>query len=579
MRNRKGTVLPMFAIAAVVVLLSFPAAAQDTPSSGSVSQTSTTSSPNATMNLSAPSSFDQVVDRVVERERAFNEQMRTLQPLVETYIQTLSPDHELGLVPAGDSYFLGRLDLNNNGVQDHSFLETPKGGHAFFAKLTRPYVPRFLPRGFAQMALLDTNFDRSKYEFTFVRREFLGEIRCLAIDVRPKKDSGNGRFIGRIWVEDQDYNIVRFNGTYGPNRRPAHYFHFDSWRLNMRPGMWLPAYIYSEESHIDLGPESNISFKSQTRLWGYDLQRTARNEEFTQIVVDTPQSIHDQTENAQDATPVESERLWERQAEDNAIERMQKVGLLAPEGEVDKVLQTVANNLIVTNNLIIQPEVRTRVLLTLPLESFTIGHTIVLSRGLLDVLPDEASLAMVIAHELSHIALGHRLDTSLAFNDRMFFRDENTMGQLDFSHGPIEEEAADKKAMELLANSPYKDKLESSALFLKVLQARAPELKSLIRSHLGNNLTDGKSTVRMAALLQSAPQLEMRRTDQIAALPLGARVKLDPWSSRIELVKTKSVALTSASEKMPFEVTPFFPYLTRITNAGPDKMALAPAAK
>ena len=561
----------------VGVCVSTTAVFAQAPAAVGATPVSTTPASPETANLAAPSSFDQVIDRVVERERAFNEQMRGLQPLVETYIQTLSPDQELGLVPSGDSYFLGRLDLKN-GVEDHSFLEPPKGGKNFFAKLARPYVPRFLPRGFAQMALVDDEFDRSKYDFAFVRREFLGEVRCLVIDVQPRKGSGNGRFIGRLWVEDQEYNIVRANGTYGPIRRPAHYFHFDSWRLNMRPGLWLPAYIYSEESNIDLGPLRNLRFKAQTRLWGYDLQRAARNDEFTQIVVDAPQTVRDQSETAQDATPVESQRLWERQAEDNAVERMQKIGLLAPEGEVDKVLQTVANNLIVTNNLNIQPEVRTRVLLTLPLESFTIGHTIVVSRGLLDVLPDEASLAMVIAHELSHISLGHRLDTTLAFNDKMFFNDENTLERFDFSHDPTEEAAADKEAMQLLANSPYKDKLESSALFLKMLQTRAPDLKNLIRSHLGNNLADVKSsTVRMASLLQSAPQLEMRRTDQIAALPLGARVKLDPWTSRIELVKTKPVALTSAREKMPFEVTPFFPYLTRLSNPGAEKMALAPA--
>ena len=571
MRNWKGP----FLLIVVSVIWSLPVIAEDQPASAAP-QGSTIPASTSQMNLTAPSSFDQVVDRVVDRERAFNEQMRSLQPLVETYIQTVTPDHELGLVPSGDNYFLGRLNLKN-GVEDRSFLEAPKGAPGFFSRLTKPIAPHFLPRGFAQMAILDSNFDRTKYNFTFIRREFLGEVRCLVIDVQPKKNTGTGRFIGRVWVEDQDYNVVRFNGTYGPIRRPAHYFHFDSWRLNMRPGMWLPAYIYSEESHLDIGLVHDLRFKAQTRLWGYDLAHAARNEEFTQIVIDSPQTIHDQSETSQDATPVESQRMWERQAEDNAIERMQKVGLLAPEGEVDKVLQTVANNLIVTNNLTIQPEVRTRVLLTLPMESFTIGHTIVLSRGLLDVLPDEASLAMVIGHELSHISLGHRLDTTLAFNDKMFFNDENTMTQLDFSHDAVEEDAADKRALEMLASSPYKDKLESSALFLKVLQARSPDLKNLIRSHLGNNLTDGKSMVRMASLLQSAPQLEMRKTDQIAALPLGARIKLDPWSSRIEMVKTKPVALTSASEKMPFEVTPFFPYLTRITNRGAEKMALAPA--
>ena len=537
----------------------------------------TTPPTKAVLKPATPVSFEQVVDRIVERERGFNTRMRSLQPLVETYIQTLSPDHELGLIPAGDAYFLGRLDLKRGVIEDRSFLEKPQDERGFFSKLVKPFVPKFLPAGFAQMAIVDDNFDRSKYEFSFVRREFLGEIRCLAIDVQPKKDLGNGRFIGRIWVEDQDYNIVRFNGTYGPIRRPARYFHFDSWRLNMQPGLWLPAYIYSEESHIDLGPIKNLRFKSQTRLWGYDLSHAARNEEFTQIVIDTPQAVRDQSGTAQDATPVQGQRLWERQAEDNAIDRMEKVGLLAPEGEVDKIVQTVADNLIVTNNLTIQPEVRTRILLTLPLESFTIGHTIVLSRGLLDVLPDEASLATIIAHELSHIALGHRLDTSLAFNDRTFFKDENTLDKLDFSHDVVEEEAADNRAIEVLANSPYKDKLESSALFLKVLQIRAPDLKSLIRSHLGNKLAEGNSIVRMPSLLQASPQLEMRRTDQSAALPLGSRIKMDPWGSRIELVKSKPVALASPSEKMPFEVTPFFPYLTRFDSPTPEKMALAPA--
>ena len=203
-------------------------------------------------------------------------------------------------------------------------------------------------------------------------------------------------------------------------------------------------------------------------------------------------------------------------------------------------------------------------LLTSALESLTVGDTIVVSRGLLDVLPDEGALAMTLAHELSHIALGHRIDTKFAFNDRFFFPDENTFQRLDFSRNPSEEEAADRKAMELLENSPYKDKLANAGLFLKALETRAPELTSLIRPHLGNRMEDGK-TVRMAAVLSSAPQLEMQRIDQIAALPLGGRVKLDPWSNSLEMMKTKPVVLLSPQEKMPFEVTLFFPFLTRLS--------------
>ncbi len=211
-------------------------------------------------------------------------------------------------------------------------------------------------------------------------------------------------------------------------------------------------------------------------------------------------------------------------------------------------------------------------LLTAPLESFTIGHTIVVSRGLLDVLPDEASLAMILARELSHIALGHQMDTKFAFNDRMFFADEDTFSNLNFRRSRADEDAADKKALELLANSPYKDKLSNAGLFLKALQERAPDLKNLIQARLGAGLVSGK-TLRMAELLNTAPQLDERKKDQIAALPLGGRVKVDPWSNQTTLAKSKPVALLSAREKMPFEITPVFPYLTRIPNAGTEKVA------
>jgi len=217
------------------------------------------------------------------------------------------------------------------------------------------------------------------------------------------------------------------------------------------------------------------------------------------------------------------------------------------------------------------------VLLTAPLESFTIGHTIIISRGLLDVLPDEASLAMILSHELAHVVLGHRFDTQLAFNDRMFFPDEASFQNLAFRRSEKEEEAADAKALEMLKNSPYKDKLGSAGLFLKALQEKAPDLPNLLHSHLGNSIADRK-TIRMASLMATAPALESNRTDQIAALPLGGRIKVDPWSDQVEMAKGKPVALNSAREKMPFELTPPFPFLTRISAPGADKVALtAPA--
>jgi hypothetical protein len=513
-----------------------------------------------------------VLDHVVQREHLFMAQMRHMHPLVETYLQDLKNDQAGNPIPVKDRYFLGRLDMSD-GPEDVSFVGQPGFGRRMLNKMTGVYSLHFLPLGFAQMVVVDTDFQKRYYDFNFVRREFLGELRCLVIDVKPKEGQKIARFMGRIWVEDQDYNIVRFNGTYYPQPKVNFFFHFDSWRLNMRPGTWLPAYVYTEEANLKTGFSKTLHFKAQTRLWGYDLKGLGKNEEFTQILIDSPQSVKDQSDAAADASPVVAQRMWERQAEENAIERLQKIGLLAPSGEVDKILATVVNNLLVTNNIDLQGDVHSRVLLTAPLESFTIGHTIVISRGLLDVLPDEASLAMVLAHELSHIVLGHSFDTRLAFNDKLFFPDDETFRRLDFKRSSANEEAADIKALELLKNSNYKDKLTNAGLFLKALQEKAPELPNLIRPHLGNSFA-GSKTVRMSSLIASSPALDEKRLDQIAALPLGGRIKLDPWSDRVELSKAKPVALTAAREKMEFEITPVFPYLSRFSTGGAEKVAL-----
>jgi hypothetical protein len=302
------------------------------------------------------------------------------------------------------------------------------------------------------------------------------------------------------------------------------------------------------------------------------LKKSGKDDELTQIRVD---SVKDETASTQDASPLQAERVWQQQAEDNVVERLTSAGLLAPEGDVDKILQTVVNNLEVTNNIDLPRPVRTRVLLTAPLETFSVGNTIVISRGLVDVLPDEASLAAVLSHELAHIVLGHNLGSQYAFNDRMLFSDDTTYSNLGFRHIPEEEVAADKKALELLKNSPYAQKLDNVGLFLKMLQLRAGSLNALLTTHLGNPLATAGTVNRLSGLSTQGPALDLNKLDQIAALPLGGRIKINPWDDKAEMVKTAPVAITSARDKMPFEVTPFYPRLARF-GAGAAQQGAAP---
>src|SRR5438309_7610319 len=352
----------------------------------------------------------EVVDKIIAQEQAEVQALRQYSPIVETYIQMLRPSKDLGTVPNGDKYFLGRADLAN-GVELVPLVTGTRTKHNMFGGLGSFFSMQFLPRGFLQMIYIDTNgFDKQHYKFEYARREFLGEVRCLVFDLTPARENDRGRFEGRIWVEDQGFHIVRFNGAYQRPSKASYFFHFESWRIFSGDSQWLPAYIYSEESDLRYGMARKLMFKAQVRLWGYDLNqvRVRREQELNKVLVEARTPVKDQTNTANDYSPIQEQRLWERQAEDNIADRMEKLGVLAPRGDVDKVLETVVNNLEVTNNLDIEPEMRCRVLMTSTLESFDIGHTIVLSRGLIDVLPDEASLATILAMELSHVVLGHR---------------------------------------------------------------------------------------------------------------------------------------------------------------------------
>ena len=517
----------------------------------------------------APTTMDQVVNLFIEREHGLIKVLSTRTPVVETYLQNLTNDAQLGPVPSTDHYFLGRMDMGEEVDRKDYLKEEQKGmQERLLGGVQKLWKMQYQPMGFSWMVYADrTDFDREHYDFRYVRREFLGDVRCLVFDVTPKPKSGRGRFLGRVWVEDQGYNIVRLNGTYAPAPRNSYFFHMDSWRLNLIPGYWVPSYIYSEEGDFSAGAKNKLAFKAQTRIWGYDLKKGGKDDELTQIRVD---SVTDESAAAQDASPLQAERVWQQQAEDNVVERLTSAGLLAPEGDVDRILQTVVNNLEVTNNIDLPRPVRTRVLLTSPLETFSVGNTIVISRGLVDVLPDEASLAAVLSHELAHIVLGHNLGSKYAFNDRMLFSDEGTYQNLGFKHIPEEETSADKKAIDLLKNSPYAQKLDNVGLFLKALQTRTPQLQALLTTHLGNPLAENGTVNRLSALSTMGPALDNNKLDQIAALPLGGRVKINPWNDKAEMVKAAPVAITSARDKMPFEVTPFYPRLSRFGgNAAP----------
>jgi hypothetical protein len=525
-----------------------------------------------------------LVDRAIGQEKVLIQAIRKRTPLVETYIQNTKPDVKLYMVPVEDQYMLSRVDFAK-GFVDKSFsdrsVKSEKGAKGFFkgsldamlglSKALGLEKFTYNPNGFMQMMFLDpTGFDKNHYVFSYVRHEFLGTVRTAVFDVHPKV-KGMGRFFGRIWIEDQDGNVVRFNGTYtGPNEEDSskYYFHFDSWRMNVQPGEWLPVAVYVEETTRIEG-EKTVGLKAQTHFWGYSLKLPTRDSENVSVKVD---DAVDNSQDSQDVGPLQASRAWVTQAENNVIDRLVEAGLVAPlnpdpNGYEHKILDQIVINLQVPNNLAFTDQIHTRILLTTTIETTTVGNTILISKGLIDSLPNEAAMASVVAMELAHIAMGHHIDTRYAFNDRLMFPDTATFQRIDMYHTDHDNAEAAKRAMEYLNASLYKDQLADAGLFYAQLVDREKPLKQLNSPKLGDSLLRPDGAPWMADLQHMSPKLNWDDLAQRPANPLGFWLKTDPWDDKVHQLNAKIYAYMNPRDKMPFEVTPIFFKLQRYDAA------------
>ena len=302
-----------------------------------------------------------LIDKAIVREKEVIKVVKERAPLVETYIQNMKPDPVFLQVPESDEHHLARVDfakvINDDTYKENKGnFEAKKSKMSFFKNsfgalggISNSLRLTFHESGFVQMILMDSNsFDREHYTFTFIRNDFLGNIPTAVFDVQPISGKREyGRFFGRIWVETRDGNVVRFNGDFaGSIETMKEFYHFDSWRTNVQPGLWLPTSFYVEESDPK-SPESTLKFKAINYVWGYVLRVPAGDAENTSLEVVNAQDV---SNDAPDLSPLGAQREWVQQAEDNVIERLFQAGLLDAPSDFDQTLEALANNILVYNN-------------------------------------------------------------------------------------------------------------------------------------------------------------------------------------------------------------------------------------
>lgn len=527
-----------------------------------------------------------LIDKAIQREKEVIKTVKDRAPLVETYIQTMRPDSVLGQVPDSDQHFLGRVEFNkiigdnaykmnpstSKGTSNDGKLGFFKHSTSFLTGLGGSLHLTFHESGFVQMLLMDSNsFNRQTYNFGFVRNDFLGNTPTAVFDVTPSgsksllKDKAYGRFFGRIWIETRNGNVVRFNGDFaGGVENQKEFYHFDSWRTNVQPDLWLPTSFYVEESD----PKSvsrTLKFKAINHVWGYVLKVPAKESENTSLDV---VGATDVSNDAQDVSPLGAQRAWVQQAEDNVVERLFQAGLLDAPSEFDKTLEALAGNILAYNNITLSRPIRCRTLLTEPLESIAVGNTIIISKSLLDttavITQDGAqqmgNLNAILAFQIAHIILAHRLDTKFAFNDRLLFPTNSVFTRIPMHHTDADNAAAAKKAIELLGAKELVDGQQYFGLYLQQLQQRVKALRALNEPMLGDGLvkSDTDPTFWLAAVMAKGVKLDQNNLKQQAAMPLSSFLRFDPWTDQVIPIHASFEPLLTAADKMPFEVEPVY---------------------
>ncbi|HLL15098.1 MAG TPA: hypothetical protein VK388_08540 [Pyrinomonadaceae bacterium] len=93
------------------------------------------------------------------------------------------------------------------------------------------------------------------YNINYVGKEKIDELNLHVFDVAPKvtpdpKKTKERFFKGRIWVDDQDLQIVKVRGKSIPEKKNSRYPTFDTYREQIDGKFWFPTYTYADEELV-----------------------------------------------------------------------------------------------------------------------------------------------------------------------------------------------------------------------------------------------------------------------------------------------------------------------------------------
>ncbi|HTF66859.1 MAG TPA: hypothetical protein VK638_29665 [Edaphobacter sp.] len=161
----------------------------------------------------------------------------------------------------------------------------------------------------------------------------------------------------------------------------------------------------------------------------------------------------------------------------------------------------------------------------------------------------------MLALELAHVQLGHRLNTRYAFSDRMMFANTQTYENIRLVHTAADNEAAAKLAHTYIPASLYADKIVSISAYYSVLHDASRRLPELTHGYLADSLLGPDGQPWLHGWLQNVSLKAAYQVPEKAPLPLSSALRVDPENDQLHQILPR-IGPSSPAEVHPFEILP-----------------------
>ena len=235
----KRLTLSLLAAASLAVALSAEVSRAQTQTSNSTA--SVTPHPGA-----GTPSPEEIIRAFAAKETEFRRALNEYQFKRDAVIQTIG----LGGQITGEYKRVSRFVFDDSGNRFEKILHFP------MSTVTEVSItPEDLEDlGGVQAFALEAS-EIGKYNINYVGKERVDELDLYIFDVSPKvmpnpKKTKERLFQGRIWVDDQDLQIVKARGKGVPETKESKYPTFETYRENIDGRYWFPTYAYADDELV-----------------------------------------------------------------------------------------------------------------------------------------------------------------------------------------------------------------------------------------------------------------------------------------------------------------------------------------